>query len=368
MTASELSEGAIAHLLAVGISHRTAALEERERLAIPPRDLPAALRALRTNVGIDEAVILSTCNRVEGYLASSRPSAAFQGLMDFLASRSGLVPETLCSSTYRLSNGDAVRHLFRVAAGLDSMVLGESEIAAQVKHAYLTAHAQAATGPALNRLFQKALHVAKEVRLRTGIGDGQASIGSVVVKLTRDLFRKRFSQCEVLLWGAGKAAEVTARHLIKAGVGQLWIVNRTQLKARDLASLCQSGWLSWEQALKHLAHVDIAIVCTQAPHYVIDRADLDAVMPQRGSRPLFVVDLAVPRNIDPMLTRHPAVHLYDIDALQSIAHEACAQRQQELSHCEAIIQRHAEHFLRWWNVTVPKEAVPCRSDESFSSV
>ena len=172
-----------------------------------------------------------------------------------------------------------------------------------------------------------------------------------------------------MLWGAGKAAETTARHLIKSGIGQLWIVNRTPLKAQDLASLCQSGWLSWEQALKHLAHVDIAIVCTQAPHYVIDQGDLDAVAAQRGSRPLCLVDLAVPRNVEPSLARHPGVRLYNIDDLQTITQAAQSQREQERERCDALIQEQVNRFSHWWMaVSHKKEDVPCRSVEVFSSV
>jgi len=202
------------------------------------------------------------------------------------------------------------------------MVLGESEITAQVKQAYALAHAEGATGPVLNRLFQKALHCTKVIRSHTRIAEGQASIGSVVVDLTRQLFVGRLQDCEALLWGAGKAAEATARHLIKAGIGQLWIVSRTTANAQGLATLCQAGWLSWEQALKHLRHVDIAIVCTQAPHYVIDEADVGAVLPFRGGRPLFIIDLAVPRNVDPAVKGYRGVSLYNMDEVQSIAQGA----------------------------------------------
>src|SRR3990167_9589273 len=167
--------------LLVGLSHRAASVELRERLAIPPRELPAALHALQTEVNIPEVSILSTCNRVELYVSSSTPSVAFDSVLDFLASRSRLAPETFQRSLYHLRGREAVAHLFRVTAGLDSMVLGETEITAQVKQAYQTAHAAGTTGPVLNRLFQHALRAAKEVRSRTAIGQGRASVGSVVV-------------------------------------------------------------------------------------------------------------------------------------------------------------------------------------------
>jgi glutamyl-tRNA reductase len=353
-------------LLLVGVSHRTAPLELREQLAIPTRDLPTAVGMLRAACDVGEAVILSTCNRTELYVTApdSAPALTIERLVDFLAWRSHLAPERVRDSLYRLRGREVVRHLFRVAAGLDSMIVGESEITAQVKQAYLVAQARGATGPLLNQLFQKALHSAKVIRSRTRVAEGQASIGSVVATLAKQLFGGRLHGTQVLLWGAGKAAEATARHLVKGGVGQLWIVNRTQTKARDLASLCEGGWLSWEQALRHLAHVDIAIICTQAPHYVIDQADVEAVRSRRGGRPLFLVDLAVPRNVDPRVAGQPLVHLHNIDDLQTIAQEALASRQQELVPCEALIHEQVGHFWRRWNAQPNKEAVACQLVEA----
>lgn len=348
------------HLLVGGVSYRSAPLELRERLAVPPRDLPAVLRELRASCGAAEAAILSTCNRVECYLASPHPDDPSSALLDFLSYRSRVRPEVLRPHLSLASDGEAARHLFRVAAGLDSMVLGESEITAQVKQAYLAAQAEGATGPALNRLFQKALHAAKVVRSRTRLAEGQASIGSVVVRLVRQVFGDDVQGCEVLLWGAGKAAEATARHLIKDGVRRLWVVNRTQAKAQDLATLCEGGWLSWERALAHLAHVDIAIVCTQAPHYVVDAGDVAAVMPARRSRPLCLIDLAVPRNVDPAIARQAGVHLYNVDDLQSLAQATLARRQQELERCDALIREQTSHFVRRQQPIRHQEGIPCR--------
>ena len=332
-------------LCLVGLNHRSAPLALRESFTIPPRDLPEALACLRRS-GLAEIVILSTCNRIELYAVSSDPETTCAALVDFLSYRSRLTPEAFNPHLYRVSGVDVAKHLFGVAVGLDSAILGESEITAQVKEAYRIAHAHGATGPLLNRLFQKALHVTKEIRSATTLGQGSTSIGAVVVALARELFAERLAATEVLLWGAGKAAETTARHLIKSGIGQLWIVNRTPLKAQDLASLCQSGWLSWEQALKHLAHVDIAIVCTQAPHYVIDEGDLDAVADQRESRPLCLIDLAVPRNVDPALKQRAGVALYNVDDLQLIAQTGVAARRAALIQCASLINAQADHFLQ----------------------
>ena len=294
-------------------------------------------------------MILSTCHRVQLYVAAPDATAPGHELVDFLAFGSRLRPEQFQRLLYTLTDAQATAHLFRVAAGLESMILGESEVTAQVKQAYLTANAAGATGTVLNRLFQKALHSAKIVRSRTKITEGQTSIGSVVVRLARQLFGESLQGRRALLWGAGKAAAATTRHLVASQIGELWIVNRTQAKAEDLASLCKGQWMAWEEAQRRLAEVDIAVVCTQAPHYVIDRADVEAVLPLRRDRPLFLVDLAVPRNVDPTLREESGVRLYNIDDLQSIAHTGLAARRQELASCLVLIDEQVGHFQRWRN-------------------
>ncbi|MBI4354519.1 MAG: glutamyl-tRNA reductase [Candidatus Omnitrophica bacterium] len=336
-------------MLVVGLNHRTTPLAVRERVAVPLRELPEILPALYRRGDLDEVALLSTCNRTEVYVAAPDASAQIPVLTLWLAARGGLSLEGMRDYVYALSDDEAVAQLFRVAAGLDSMILGESEIAAQVKQAYEAAQAAGTASVLLHRLFQKALHSAKLVRSRTRLADGRASIGSVVAALANERFGERLAGCEVLLWGAGKAAEATARHLIKSGIRQLWIVSRTQTKAQDLASLCQSGWLAWEQALKHVAHVDIAIVCTQAPHYVIDGNDFSRLHAQRGPQPLLLVDLSVPRNVDPALSRFSNVALYNIDDLQAFTQAARSQRLEERSRGEALIGQQVDHFF--WRKT-----------------
>ena len=247
-------------------------------------------------------------------------------------------------------------HLFGVASGLDSMVLGESEITCQVKQAYTAACAAGSTGSLLNGLFQKSLHTAKLIRSQTGVAEGCASIGSVVVELVERLFGSSLPQCDVLLWGAGKAAEATVRHLMKNQIRQLWIVNRTKPKAEDLARLFAGCWLSWEQGIKHLAHVDIAVVCTQAPHYVIDENDITSILEARAARPLCLIDLSVPRNIDPAIGSIAGVHLYNIDTLQSIAQSRLAFRQQQRTACEPLIATQVGHWMRRQRLSFPQEA------------
>ena len=344
-------------LLLLGLSHRTAPVTLREQLAIPSYKLAEALRSLRASVGDGEAVVLSTCNRVELYVTSEDPATTVPDLLGFLSYSSHLTPETLTPSLYCGADRDAVAHLFRVTAGLDSMVLGESEVTAQVKQAYAVALSQGATGPLLNRVFQRALHCAKVIRSRTRIADGQTSIGSVVLAVTKRFFGERLKTCETLLWGTGEAAEAVARHLIKGGIRQLWIVSRTPAKAQDLAAICQGGWLAWEQAITRLAHVDIAIVCTQAPHYVIDEADMASILPQRNQRPLLLVDLAVPRNVDPALRWMPGIRLCDMDDLQGIVLANMAARGQEVARCGTIIREQVDHLWGRGMGSDPSESV-----------
>jgi len=350
------------------MSHQTAALSVRERLAIPTRDLPDLLISCRPLLSATEFVVLSTCNRVEWYVVCDDPASSLPEILDVLAVRSGLSLSTIHASLYWKSGQDAVAHLFRVAAGLESMVLGESEIAAQVKQAYVIAQTQGTTGVILNRLFQKALHAAKLVRTRTSIADGHASIGSIVTALATQHLGASLSSSEALLWGAGKAAEVTARHLVAQGIRRLWVVNRTSAKAQDLAAGCQGAWVSWEQARAHLAHVELAIVCTQAPHYVIDPADLDTMRSHHREHPLLLIDLAVPRNIDPVLARQPGLSLYNIDDLEAMAHAARTQRQRAMPQADALIDEQVGYVWQWWNLRANKEKTQWGSVEACAGV
>ena len=348
-------------LILLGISYRTAPVPLREQLAIPSHALPEWLRDARAALDLDEIVILSTCNRTEWCLVSDDPNAAADRLLEWLSARRGISPALLQRACYRLADGDAVAHICRVTAGLDSMILGESEVTAQVKQAYTAAHDAGTAGPLLHRVFQKALHCAKLIRSETRISHGSASIGSVVVKLARELFGERLGACDGLLWGAGKAAEATTKHLAASGIGKLWIVNRTQEKAQQLAALCRGGWLSWERALRHLAAADIAIVCTEAPHFVIDRDDLLSILPARGGRPLCLIDLALPRNIDPAAAELPGVRLYGIDDLNTVAQSGLFERRQEMDACEALISQQVGHALRWRATpSSNKESRTCR--------
>lgn len=353
-------------LLTIGINHRTAPLALREQLAVSPRQLPERLAGLQRACTLHELVILSTCNRVEYYAVCADAVMAQTELVQYVSHHSGVSSDQLQAALYGCTDQDAIGHLFRVATGLDSMILGESEITAQIKQAYSVAQEQGTTGPFLNRLFQKALHCAKVVRARTRIAEGNGSIGSVVVALSRQLLGDRFQACDVLLWGAGKAAEVSAQHLIKSGIRHLWIVSRTSSKAQELAALCQSGWLSWERALHHLAHVDIAIICTQAPHYVIDASDIETIRAASGRRRLLLIDLAVPRNVDPKVANQPGILLVDVDDLQTVAKQSLIQRQEQLATCEKLIKQQVSYFWSRCTQHPVREVSPCDQVELMS--
>ena len=328
-----------------GINHTTAPVALREQFAIPARALPEALGRLRDGFGLPEAVLLSTCNRVELYAEAPDRQDAFNRIDDFLSFISRLAPEHVTPHRYRYAGAAAARHLFQVAAGLDSMVLGESEIIAQVKHAYQASADSGMAGPGLHRLFQKALHTAKLVRTRTALSQGCASIGSVVVSLASGVFGGLRDR-QVLLWGAGKAAHTTAQHLTKAGISRLWVVSRRNDRAQALAEICQAGWLSWERAAAQLDTIDIIIVCTQAPHYVVEAEELARVMRARAGRPLLVVDLSVPRNVDPAVSRLPGVLRYDMDALQALTERSLATRRDAVAASHGVIDRQVAHLMR----------------------
>jgi glutamyl-tRNA reductase len=294
------------------------------------------------------------------------PSVTLPALIALIAQRGRFSRAELELSCVQRLDRHAAEHLFRVAAGLDSMIFGESEIVAQLKQAYQTAQAHGSLGPVLHRLVQKALHCVKLLRSQTALAEGHASVGAVVAEIARQTLGSRLPSCDVLLWGAGKAAETSIKHLLKAGVRNLWIVNRTPDKARDLAAVWNARWLAWEQARDALVLADLALVCTQAPHDLLDGADVCAIMERRPDWPLALIDLAVPRNIAPDVAEVPGVRLWNIDDLEGQAHAAQQRRQQVLAQAEPMIRERVEQFWRWWKPVVSEwEVAACGQwDES----
>jgi glutamyl-tRNA reductase len=327
----------------LGLSHQTADVATRERFTFAEQEIAACSLELRSRPPLGEALILSTCNRVELYAASPDPAAGFASVEAFLGAR---VPFASNDFFYRRHGPDAIRHLFRVVSGLESMVLGETEILGQVKKAYSLAAGSGATSRHLNKLFQRAFNVAKEVRTRTNITRGPVSVGSAAVDLAEKIFG-RLSTCRVMILGAGETSELTARALMSRGVHAIFVSNRSYDRAQHLAGETNGHAINFDQWHEQFDDIDILISSTSAPHLVVTPEKLARAMHRRGNRPLFVIDLAVPRDVDPAVNDLDGVYLYDIDALQGIAADSLAIRRQELSECERLIERHVGEFSTW---------------------
>ena len=331
-------------ILCLGLSHHTAPVDLRERFAIPDGEVANAAAQLKTAPGVSEAVVVSTCNRVEFYLVAEESAAGFNAVADFLAARAATSPEG--EHFFRHATAQSVRHLFRVVSGLDSMVLGETEILGQVKKAYAAAQAAGATSKHLNKLFQRAFSVAKEVRTKTNITRGSVSVGSVAVELAEKIFG-RLANCKVMILGAGEMSELTAGALAARGVHSIFVANRSYDRAAVLAEKMSGQAIHFDEWPRHFAGVDILIGSTAAPHHVLTAAQLAPIMRTRADRPLFCIDLAVPRDIEPAVNDLEGVYLYDIDSLQAIADHSMNIRRQELTVCEQMIERHALEFGEW---------------------
>lgn len=335
--------------LCLGLNHRTTPLELRERLAFASSHLPEAARQITALPGFEESVVLSTCNRVEIYSAyeAANPEAAevgLQTLRSYLVDHFALSPDQRQAlTTYQLSDDAAARHLFRVVSGLDSMVLGETEIFGQVKSAYDTALKAGATGRFLNKLFQRAFNVGKHVRNDTNIQRGTTSIGSVAVEVAEKIFGS-LSSCKVLLIGAGDMSRTCAQSLLSRGAKSIIVSNRSYDRAVDLALEMRGEALRFDQWELAVNDIDIIISSTSAPHFVVKPELIGPVMHKRHGRPLFVIDIAVPRDVDPAIDAFDDVYLYDLDALQSTADEGRRERERALVQCEAIIEQQLHKF------------------------
>ena len=342
------------HIVLVGLNHRSAPIELREQLAFRREQLPAAFARLLGEIGLQEAAILSTCNRVEVYAAVPELDGTVDRLQRFLSAHSGVEVAGLSARLYSYTEPQSIQHLFSVTSGLDSMVLGEGEILHQVKHAYEWAREDGAAGKVFNVLFQRALNAAKAVRTQTAIGRGCTSIGTVSIELSEKIFGGLSGAC-VLLIGAGKIGELTLKRLSERGVGQLRIMNRSLGRAAELASTYGALPMSLAALSAQLLEADIVISSTAAPAYLLSRRELGAVMRQRHQRPLCIVDLGVPRNVEPSVGALENVYLFNVDDLQGLVDHSHKERQQALSESQAIIDRKVERFLAWWQ----QEVVTC---------
>lgn len=336
----------MSELLALGVSHNTAPVALRERLALVDSQAVALLHDLVAEAAIAEAVVISTCNRTEAYLVVDDPVAAESALLGRLAAQADLRPTELAAVAYTPRNCDAARQLFRVASALDSMIVGEAEVQGQVRRAYERARAAGTTGPLTNRLFTAALAAGKRVRSETRVGAGGASVSSVAVDLARGVVGE-LSQRDVLVIGAGETAELTARALAQRGVRTIFLANRHAGRARSLAERFGGSVLSLDELPGQMEVADIVVASTASPHPIVGREELELVMQARGGRPLALIDIAVPRDIDPSCGDLEGVTLYDMDDLQATVTRTLDARAGEEAKAQALVEEEIQRFARW---------------------
>ena len=332
--------------LIVGLNHTTAPVEVREKFAFGGERLGQGVEGLLALPEVLEVVVLSTCNRVEMYASVTDEGKAAAAIMDFIAAFHGIERALLDKSLYFHRGRDAVRHAFRVAASLDSMVVGEAQILGQLKDAYEFSLGRKATGLMLNKLMKKSISVAKRVRTETRISESAVNISSVAVDLARKIFTD-LSEKSVLLLGAGDMAELAARHLITQGVRSIMVANRTHATGCALATEIGGTAIPFEEFMEEMLRTDIVICSTGASHYVVSKDHMQSIMRARRHKPMFIIDIAVPRNIDPAINNLDDVYLYDVDDLRQVADTNMAERQKEADKGEAIVEEEIESFLKW---------------------
>jgi glutamyl-tRNA reductase len=333
-------------LLLTGLSHHTAPVEVRERLAIPESVLAEALGLLLESAGADEAMILSTCNRVE-IAVTVQSGDATDAVRRFLAARCNSEPGSLDSYLYELSDRDAIRHIFRVAASLDSMVIGEPQILGQMKAAYAAAHEHGTLHGILDDVLTRAFGVAKRVRNETEIGRSAVSVSYAAVELARQIFGSLKGKT-VLIAGAGKMSELAARHLHRSGCDRILVTNRTRRRAEEMAALFAGEVIDYDAWKPRLAEMDIVLTSSGAQDYILRRDEVKRAVDKRRNRPMFVIDIAVPRNVEPSVNELENVFLYDIDDLGKAVEENRKTRQREAEDAEQIIDGEIDRLLSRW--------------------
>ena len=344
----------MSELLALGVSHKTAPLDLRERLSLTEGRAVGALQELTAASGIHEAAAISTCNRTELYLVVSDPVEAESTALGILTRQAEIRPTELLGHLYSLRAEEAARHLLRVTAGLDSMIVGEAEIQGQVKRAYELSMVEGGTGPVLNRLFRGALAAGGRAREETGISEKGVSIPSVAVELARRTLGD-LSDRRVLVVGAGETAELVARALVARGVGAVFVANRHYDRAIGLAQRFDGSAVRFEELPEQLQEADIVVSATNSPHHIVERDELAVVMATRPERPLMLIDIAVPRDIDPSCRELAGVSVHDIDDVQQIVERNESGREAEARRAERILEAELERFERWLGL---QEVVP----------
>ena len=335
------------HLLLVGISHKTAPVELRERVDFHVHGLTSTLAALAARGSTREAVVLSTCNRAELYVACDDVAATRADLVNFLSEINGVDRTAVAPHVYDIADLDAARHLFRVAAGLESLVVGEPQILGQVKQAHTVAHDVSVVGPVLNRLFHSSFAVGKRVRTETSLGSGAVSIGFAAASLARKIFGDLSGRTVVVI-GAGEMGKLTARHMKSQGVHHVIIVSRTMAHAARTAEAIGGATAApWEEMDAALIGGDIVITATGAAATILTKARVEAIMRTRRNRPLFIIDIALPRDVEAAAGEIEQVFLYNIDDLQATVRENLARRTSEVAHAEKIVTEELEKFGGW---------------------
>ncbi len=334
------------HLAVLGINHKTAPVELREKVALDEEKCGSLSSHLLDNDGISEVVSLSTCNRTEVYVVASRPEIGRREAMAALAHITTVDLSDLEDCTYYHEGESAVGHLYRVAGSLDSLVVGEAQIMGQIKAAFHSAHERESTSVLLNRLFRHALEVGKRVRTETRIGENPVSVSSVAVEMARKVFDELEGRTALLL-GAGKMGELTATHLAGHGVTSFIVINRTFARAEEMAEKFNGRAVHFEDLSDYLPMADIVISSTGAPHYVLRKGEVERAIRKRHNRPIFFIDIAVPRDIDPGVNDVYNAFLYDIDDLNDVAGTNAAQREKEARKAEDIIEAEVGNFIHW---------------------
>ncbi|HEX8252639.1 MAG TPA: glutamyl-tRNA reductase [Thermoanaerobaculia bacterium] len=340
-------------LILVGLNHRTAPVDVRERLSVMEKSLGDSTLSVRELEGVEGAALLSTCNRVE-VIVSTRDEDVITTIVEWLADRASAARTELEKHLYIVRHGDVIKHLFRVASGLDSMIVGEPQIGGQVRAAFATAHELGTLDALLTQLYENTMRVAKKIRTETGIGEHAVSVPYAAVELAKKIFGD-LRGLQVLLLGAGEMGELTAEHLAAQQVRQVFVANRSFDRAVELARRFGGGAVHFDAIDDHLATCDIVIASTAAPHYLVEAEHVSRALDTRKNRNLFLIDLSVPRNISPAVAEVDGAYLYNVDDLQQVADANLDRRQQKAAQAEQIVVREVDNFRKR---LVAQDAVP----------
>ncbi|MEE4563403.1 glutamyl-tRNA reductase [Paenibacillus polymyxa] len=353
------------HIVVVGLNYRTAPVEVRERFTFAEQDLPKALEQLKLTKSVLEGVVVATCNRTEIYVVVDRLHMCGYFIRSFMEQWFGIPRDQFTQHLYIYEDEQAIRHLFRVTCGLDSMVIGETQILGQVKNAFLQAQSQKITATWFNMLFKQAVTLGKRAHSETSIGESAVSVSYAAVELGKRIFGM-FTDKKVLILGAGKMSELTVKHLYSGGAAEVIVANRTLSRAEDLASKFNGTPVTMEEGINRLADVDIVISSTGAQGYILDRNRVEASMKRRQSRPLFMIDIAVPRDLDPAISELQNVFLYDIDDLEGIVESNLEMRRTEAAKIEHMIEDELSEFYQWLKTMGVRPVIRALQEKSES--